>query len=262
MSKRSKRISIAVTVGVVVLLIAISPLKNFIAKKVIVSRLRKMTGLDLFIGGVDLSITRGWVDIKNIEIFNPSEFVGQVMINIPQIYIDYRLKDLLKKKINISDLKIKLKDINIVKNSNGQLNLNLLNVPYEENGDVFSAEGGGKSLFNIDIVDIQVEKVTYKDYSRGATPRVFEFDLDINQRYEDIQKPSLLTGLILHKVFLSNIKVARLVYPDIQHFRKEIAQAIKEADALSAEEIEEPPIDESEKKSSQYPEKIVPLGVK
>lgn len=261
MSKRSKRISIVITVIVVIILIVISPLKNFLAKKIIVSRLKKMTALGLSIGGVDLSITKGWIDIKNIEIFNPSEFIGQVMIDIPQIYIDYALNDLLNEKIYISDLKIKLKTLNIVKNAKGELNLNLLNVPYEETGEEASRENG-KNFFQIDTVDLNIEKVTYKDYSRGPKPRVFEFDLNINQRYEDIKKPSLLTGLILHKIFLSNIRVAKLVYPDIAHLREEIAQAIKEADALSAEEIEESPPDESEKKSSEHPEKIVPLGVK
>lgn len=259
----SKRVSVIITVIVIIFLIGVSPLKATIAKQILSSRIKNIIGLDIFIEDVDLSILKSWIDIKELEVFNPSRFIGQVMVDIPKIYIDYELGDLMKGKIYIKELEINLRELIIVKNANGELNLNLLNVPYPQDDQKPGSQSSTKDqLFQIDTVRLQIGKVIYKNYSKGDPPKVKEFDLNIDERYYDIKKSSLLTGLILSKIFLSNITVARLVYPDIEHLREEIAQAIREADKLSAEAVEESLQEQTEEKASENPEKILPLGVK
>ena len=146
-----------------------------------------------------------------------------------------------------------------------ELNLNLIKAIQPKEDEVIE-ENAKKKIhrLQIDLLKIKVGKVIYKNYPVKLPIIVREFNINIHEQYEDVTEPSALVGVILSKIFLTNVKVGRLVAPDMGPVREELAQALKKATELVPEpgqEGEEVP-GGGDEKTSEHPEKILPLGVK
>ena len=84
----------------------------------------------------------------------------------------------------------------------------------------------------IDVLYLKIDRVTYKDYSAGFPPRVQEFNVRINERYEQITNPQVLGSLILVKA-LRNTAIARLTHFDLGMFSGDIENVLRGATSLA-----------------------------
>jgi len=240
-------------------------IKNIVVKIILSQYLSKTSGFTVNIKEVEINAVNDWINIRELKVYNPADFPDKVMIYIPQIYADYDLSGLLKGKVYLKELRLNLEELFIVKNEKKELNLNLIKAikPTEEDSQLQKKKERGHRL-QIDLLKLKVGKVIYKNYPLDLPVITREFNIDINEQYEDVTDPSTLVGVILSKIFLSNLRVGRLVAPDIGPVREEIAEALKKAMELvpeAGEEAEEASQD-NEKKTSEHPEEIIPLGVK
>src|SRR3989338_3410389 len=113
-------IILLVLVGVLVLT------KSFIIKMAVEKTVESITGLSLTMEKLDVAFLKTYIDIKDFKLFNPSGFPDPVMLEAPELYIDYDLGSLLKQKLNLTVLRINLKEFLVVKNKEGKLNLGAL----------------------------------------------------------------------------------------------------------------------------------------
>ena len=60
-----------------------------------------------------------------------------------------------------------------------------------------------KTNFKIDILELKIGKVVYKDYSRGGEPEIKEYTVNIDEKYEDITDVRELVRLIVMKALMS-----------------------------------------------------------
>jgi len=187
---------------VLILFAIIAVTKNLVTKIVISAGVRAITGLELNIKSVNIGIFETLIGINGLEIFNPDGFEDRLMADAPEIYVDYNIGELLKKKVHFSEMRLDIKELVVVKNKKGELNLDSLKVvKKKESADAKKIRK--KSNLEIDVLQLKIGKVTYKDYSSGRTPKVREYSLNINERYRDIKDSRTFARLVLFKALVN-----------------------------------------------------------
>jgi len=197
--------------GILLVLFVLVMVRNTLIKGVVETGVRKATGLRLGIGGLKVGVTKSYVDIDNLKLYNPWGFKDKVMLNMPKIYVDYDLPGFFRGQVHLRQVTLDLKEFVVVKNKKGELNLNALK-PVKEGQEGKPApkrkEGKAPAL-QIDNLDLKVGKVVYKDYSQGGEPVVQEYNINADYKETNITDLQTVVTLIvvrsLAKTTVSNL---------------------------------------------------------
>lgn len=220
-----------ITVLLVVLLVlgTLCLAKNAIAKMAVSGGVKAITGLKLELQNMDVGFLRTAVGIKGLRLFNPRGFSDPMMAEIPELRVDYDLPAFFRGKVHLEEVKLYLKEFTVVKNEKGELNLDSLKTVQaaKEEKKAPSAKKRGKAPeIQIDVLDLQVGKVIYKDYSAGTPPKVTEFNINLHERHENITNPYTLGSLIVSRA-LFKTAVARLAGFDLKALEGQFTDVVK-----------------------------------
>jgi len=232
-------------VGVIIAIIlfigvGFSLTKNIMAKNALSAGVKAVTGLRLETKSVNVGILNTTVGINDLKLFNPHGFPDKVMVDLPEIYVNYDLGAILKKKAHLEEVRLNLKEFVVVKNGKGEINLDSLKVVQAKREDkrpskVEKEKAKGLS-FQIDKLQLKIGKVIYKDYSKGVPPKVREFNLNIDESYENITDPNALVMLIVFKA-LTNTTIGSLANFDIGSLTEGVLEGIKGTTAMATETV-------------------------
>jgi len=189
-----------VPAGLIVLLVVLFLSLNFIARVSVEIGAKKITGFPLKIGSVDVRLFSSKLDVRDLTLMNPPEYQEKMFVDMPELYIDYRLRSMLSGAPHINDMLINIKQLVIVKNGKGDSNAMKLK------GVVSS--GGGSSKYTIDKLRIHIGTVTLKDYSHPK-PTEHNTPLDVDVTYPNITDSTDISRLVMLTV-MSQVKL-----PDI-----------------------------------------------
>jgi len=192
---------------------------------------KTITGLGLNINTINVGIPNTVIDIEGMKLLNPPGFKDTIMMDMPEIYVNYNLRAFLKKNVHLKELKINLKEFIVVKNEQGKLNLDslkALQTKMEEKRPQEKGEKIQKSDFKIDVLELKIGKVIYKDYSQGVVPKVTRFDVNIDEQYENITNPEALAKLIVVKAII-NTTIAKLTNFNLASLRKGVGHILNGA---------------------------------
>ena len=207
---------IALICGIVIIgLVAISLMKNNIIKSTITVVGSQVTGAPVHIDSLSLGVFQQAIDIKGFRMYNPPGFPNEILIDMPQIYASCDIGALLGKKVHLKKIIINIKEMGIVKNKEGKLNIDSLKVMQKEEKPKAEAKkpaAGKIPPFQIDELHLNVGKIVYRDYTVGPQPSVQVYDVDIKDKvYKNITSAKQLTTLIisepLKKTAISSAKV-------------------------------------------------------
>ena len=214
-----------IALGVIfVLLLA----KDFIIKTSVEKGVELVTGLKLRIGSLNVGVFKPVAHIKNLKLLNPSNFPDKTMIDIPEIYVNYDLPAIIKGKIHLPEVRFALKEMIVVKNVKGELNLDSLKTLLPPKGSAKPPD------IKIDLLKLNIGKVIFRDYSRGVEPLVKEFNVNLNETYANIDNPNTLVNLIIVKA-LMNTSIAALTNFDLKGLQGTVGNALSGAkEAASA----------------------------
>lgn len=217
-----------------VLLTAFFIAKNIIVKTAISTGVKAIVGLRLSIEEMKVGMLETSIDIKNLKLYNPPEFADKLMVDMPEIYVDYDLGAFLRKKVHLEEVKLNLKEFIVVKDAKGRINLNSLKAVKVKKGQESSREAGKEQLpeIQVDKLDLKVGKVIYKDYSSASTPTVKEFEVNIDEQYENITDPYAFVILIVVKA-LANTAIGGLANFDLGPPKQIIREITKSASELT-----------------------------
>lgn len=233
-----KRKIIIIPAIVLAILIALFFGKNMIIKTSVSAGVRAMTGLKLSIRSMDIGIFKTLIGIKGLQLYNPSGFEDELMMDLPEIYVDYNLGAFMKGKTHLEEVRLNLKEFSVVKNEAGELNLDSLKVVKEAEEekviDEDKKEGTKMSGLQIDVLELKIDKVVYKDYSKGTPPKVKEYNVNINERFENITDPQSFGRLIILKA-LKNTAIASLANFDIGKLQKGVTETVKKTTEMALE---------------------------
>lgn len=227
-----------ILLGVVVLLIAfvvvVAVAKDAIIKYAVTEGVKAVTGLTLQIDSLQIGFQKTLVGINGLKLFNPKGFEDKLMIDLPEIFVQYDLPALLKKEVHLQVVRLNLESFTVVKNKEGKLNLDALK-PVQTAKEEKPApeqkpqpeEKAAMPPLKIDLLELKIGTVYYKDYSVGPTPSVQEFKVNINERYENITDPQALVKIIVTKA-LAKTTIASLTNFDIAGLKKGLGGLVVE----------------------------------
>ena len=224
-----KRKVVIIPVIVLAILIALFFGKNVIIKASVTAGVRAMTGLKLSIRSMDIGIFKTLIGINELQLYNPSGFVDELMIDLPEIYVDYDLGAFMKGRTHLEEVRLHLKEFIVVKNEAGELNLDSLKVVKEEEKEVIDEGKKEKTKtreLQIDVLELRIDKVVYKDYSKGTPPKVKEYNVNIDDRFENITDPKTFGRLIIVKA-LKNTTIASLTNFDLGKLQRGISGTVR-----------------------------------
>ena len=232
-----KRLAI-ILVGALVVLLVLSFAKDLIVKASVEKGTELVTGLKLSIGSFRVGLINTLVDIKNLRLFNPAGFKDRTMIDMPEIYVDYDLGAILGGKIHLTKVRLNCREFVVVKNEKGELNLNSLKVVQaQKEGKKPAEKAVGKApQIQVDSLELKIGKVTYKDYSKGPTPSVREFNINIDEKYSNITDPYAVVSLIVVKSMM-NTSIPSLTNFNLRGMEGTISGTLGTAQKVAAEAV-------------------------
>lgn len=189
---------------VVVAALGLTLAKNGIAQGAVQGVFRHVTGLDLKIASLNLGLLSGKIDARGIRLHNPSGFTDPVMVDMPVLLVDLEPSSLLKGGVHLEEVELDLREILVVKNRDGKLNIDSLKPAGSKKATADKpAKKTEAPQSRIDQLRLKIGKVVYKDYSKGGNPSVQEFPLNLNESYSNINNVNALLPLIITKALYS-----------------------------------------------------------
>jgi uncharacterized protein involved in outer membrane biogenesis len=220
--KDTKMKKLGIIVGIVVVVfVALLMFKNVLIKMAIERGTKKVTGLTLTIGNMDVGLLAPKVDIMDMKLLNPPGFSDKVMIDIRKFFVSFELASFFTKRAHFKTAELDLKELTVVRNKERKLNIDALTSVGEKRGqgqkpaEQKEAKQGQKSpQVTIDKLVLKIGKVIYKDYAMGETPVTQTFDIGINEVYRDVTDPKKLVNLIIVRA-LERTSIAQLTNFDM-----------------------------------------------
>ncbi len=214
--------------------LALGLAKDMIARVAVEKGVEVVTGLPLKMKSLNVGLVNTVVGIKDLRLFNPEGYRDRVMLNMPEIYVNYDLPAIIKGKIHLEEVRIDLKEFVVVKNEKGELNLDALKaVQAQKEGKKPEEKEKGKAPeIQIDSLRLKIGKVLYKDYSAGGAPSVREFDINLDEKYQNINDLNKLVSLIVVKA-LMNTTIAKLTDFDLRGLEGTIGDTLATAERLA-----------------------------
>ncbi|MDP8216534.1 MAG: AsmA family protein [Candidatus Kaelpia imicola] len=207
---------------VLVLIGAMFVFRDQVVKFVVSAGVKKITGLRLDMADLNLDIPETIISIEGMQLYNPRGYEDKLMVDIPEIYIDYDLSAILKNDIHLKEVRINLREMIVVKKRDGELNLDSLKVVKSADREQVAAkakeekpEEKKKTNFRVDHLKLKIGRVIYKDYSSGPKPVIKEYDLNIDDSYDNITDPQALARLILVRALI-NTNIANFKIKNLQ----------------------------------------------
>lgn len=227
---------VKILIGVLITLIVLSFVKDIAIKISVEKGVQLVTGLPLKMSGFRIGIARTLVGIRGLRLFNPNGYPDKIMLSMPEIYVDYNLTPIFKGKVHLQEMRIDMKELAVIKNRDGNVNLDSLKVvqAQKKKKKPQTKGKGGMPDIQIDKLRLKIGKVVYKDYSRGGSPSVQEFDVGVDESYENIKDPYSLVSLILIKS-LAGTTVARLAKIDIKGLQNSVSDVLSSASEVTAQ---------------------------
>ncbi len=183
-----KKLLWKILAGLAVLLVILFLSRNFIARISVEYGAKKITGFPLEIGSVDVGFFSSKVDVRNLKLMNPPEYQEKMFVDMPELYINYRLRSMFSGAPHVNDMLINIKQLVVVKTDKGDSNAMKLK------GVVSS--GGGSSKYTVDKLRIHIGTVTLKDYSHPK-PTEHNTALDIDVTYPNITDSTDISRLVM-----------------------------------------------------------------
>ncbi|MDB6027701.1 MAG: hypothetical protein JWM68_3924 [Verrucomicrobiales bacterium] len=96
-----------------------------IAKKMAEKRILKETGMIARIGQLHIGLSDHSLTIKNFQLLNPAEFGGGVMLDLPELHVEYDLNAARSNIVHLRLVKIDLARLHVVEHKDGTSNIDV-----------------------------------------------------------------------------------------------------------------------------------------
>lgn len=189
-SKKKKWIILAACVAGFLLV------KDFLLAGVISAVASSVVGAPVSIRTVSIGLFPPKVVMRNFKMQNPPGFERGVMVDLPLAAGQLDAGALLTGKLHMPAIEIELKEIGLMKNKEGKLNVDELKV-VKQPANTGSSGSMKQPSFKIDVLTVSMQRVVSKDYTSGKEPLVQVYDINLKKSYKDITSPAQLAALLM-----------------------------------------------------------------
>ncbi|MFA6078967.1 MAG: hypothetical protein WC779_04390 [Candidatus Omnitrophota bacterium] len=225
-----RRSIFAFIIVVLVAALIIPALKDKLVKISVENGVQVITGLKLKMGQLNVGVFKPIVSIKNLIILNPPGYRDEMMLDMPEIYVDYDLGSIRQGRIHLREIRLHLKELLVVRNENGELNLDSLKVVKAQKAGKKPGEGDAKKAppIIVDNLSLKIGKVVFKDYSKGPKPSINEFNMNIDEEYQDIEDAYSLVSIVVSRS-LRSTAISKLVNFDASGLQSTVSKVMSGA---------------------------------
>jgi len=189
---------------VLVLIVALVVFRNAIVKNVVVVGGTHVTGARVKIKDLNIGLVKPRVKIEGFQVYNPKGFPKEVMVDVNEVIVEYDLPAVLTGKLHLPMVVFDLEEFVMVKNAQGDLNIDSLKFAQEakekEEGKTEGkkpAKGSKEMAMQIDEFHLNIGRVVVKDYTQGQEPMVQAYDVGLQDKvFKDIKSAQQLATLI------------------------------------------------------------------
>ena len=213
-----------IILGVIAAFIILSFIKNAIVQAAIEGGISKFLPVSVRIGSTDASFIQTRIQLKGLKVMNPAGIPDRVMADIPLVYIDFDPSGLSKHEAHFQEVRLSLKELIVIKDKNGNLNVNALKPGANKSAAgqkeaAKPAPAGQKTSLLIDKMYLSIDKVVYKDYSQGSPPFTQTFDIGIKDReFTHITNPASIASIIMVEA-IAKTTLGRIANLDVSLFK-------------------------------------------
>jgi len=164
--KKFWRWTMGVLAGVLVLLLALILWRDALLKAVAEHSIEDETGLRAVIGELKTTLGSGAVRVRGLKLYNPPEFGGRLMADVPELVVDLDAAQAADGKLHFRQLKLDLAELNVVRNGAGRFNLDGVEKRIRERLHQRRKKRGEKFRFEfagIERLQLNMGKVLYAD---------------------------------------------------------------------------------------------------
>ena len=150
-------------------------------------------GAKLSIGKFSWDVAANKIIVKDITIDHPQGYEKGVFVDIPEVVLQYDAKALSKGVWHMPLVLIDLKEMTVIKNNEGKLNVDALNVLHPEKSAKMVLPP-----FMIDELKLNVGQVIYKDYFNRTTPNILVYNINFKDKVvKNIDSAPKLVGAVI-----------------------------------------------------------------
>lgn len=190
-----------------------------------------VTGLKIDIGNLHIGIVKPVVHIRDLKLFNPDHFIDRVMVDIPEIYVDYHLPSIVGRKFYFPQIRLSVKEVVVIKSAQGELNLDALKSVQAQKKDPKGERSqepkktGPMPQIKVDELHLDIGRVVYKDYSKKSDPEIMMFNINLKEVYHDVNDPFVLVNLIITRA-LANTTISSLIKFDLRTLKSAVGGVV------------------------------------
>lgn len=189
-----------------IILLAVIVLKDMIIKTSVTTIGSNVIGAPIKLGSFSSSIFTQKVQMKNFKLYNPPGYPDEVFVDIPEVTVKYDLPAMItQKKLHFPLIVFNLKEVVIIRDKDGKLNVDALKAAaeskdkgekVEEKPDATKKEAMMPLV--IDEMRLNMGRVVVKDYTKGETPVIQAYDLNLEDKvFKDINGVNHLVTVIM-----------------------------------------------------------------
>jgi len=180
-----------IVIGVVVIfLVCISFFRDLIIKSVVISTASSVTGAPVHIDGFSMNIFTSTIHITGFRMDNPSGFPDGMLVSCPKIKVIFDRASLFNYQPHFLLIDVDLKEMVLTKNKEGKLNVDSLKM-------VHPSTTSTPVPLKIDLLNLSIGEIVYKDYTVGVNPSVRAFEVNRHQSYKRVPTAQQLALLVL-----------------------------------------------------------------
>jgi hypothetical protein len=179
--KKFLRWGLGALLALVVLLVIAILARDAVLKAVAERSIEEETGLRAAIGQFTTSLGSSAFHIRNLKLYNPPEFGGALMADVPELVVDLDAARAAEGKLRFRALKLVLSELSVVRNAAGRLNVEGVEKRVRERFHWRQRRRGEKFEFEfagIEQMHLTLRKVLYTELSPGGRTRALGLAVD------------------------------------------------------------------------------------
>ena len=196
--KRILTWALRVAGAAVLLVVLIFIFKDTFLRVVVERRIQSLTGMEARIGKYSSGVLSPGVAIEDLKVYNTAEFGGTPFLVMPEFKLELDPAGLAQHKLHITQLRINLAELDIVRNEAGQTNLYALRNRMETAGsgeDSMKQQLGDFQFDGIDVLNLSLGKARYIDLGDARNNREISVNLQ-NQLFRNVKSEADLYGML------------------------------------------------------------------
>ncbi|MDP8261406.1 MAG: hypothetical protein P9M01_03560, partial [Candidatus Kappaea frigidicola] len=102
------------------LIMMVTFFKDAIAGYLLKRDVKRLLGLDVVMQDMIVGLSTTTVETKEFKVLNPPGFEDKVMLDLPELYINYDIHACLNRDLHFEYIKLDLKEFYVIKNKDGK----------------------------------------------------------------------------------------------------------------------------------------------